>query len=238
VSKVLLAVEDLGVSYGQIMALDGVSLEVPEGEVTAVLGANGAGKTTLLRTISGLLRPRRGRIVFDGEAIGGWAPHRVAARGILHVPEGRGMLSELTVEENLRLGGYLRGLKRAGSDLERVFSLFPVLAERRGQLAMALSGGEQQMLAIGRALMAWPRLLLIDEMSMGLAPRLVGELFRLLQRIHSEGMTLLIVEQNAHQVLKLASRLYVLANGQLALGGDVGDLQGRQELLSAYLGRD
>ncbi len=234
----LLEIEGLEIRYGQILALDGVSLEVPEGEVTSVLGANGAGKTTLLRAISGLLRPRRGRIRFDGEDIAGWPAHRIVSRGILHVPEGRGMLPELTVEENLKLGGYLRGPKTAAGDLERVFGLFPVLRQRQRQLAITLSGGEQQMLAIGRALMARPRLLLIDEMSMGLAPKLVSELFRLLRQIHAEGTTLLLVEQNAHQVLKLADRAYIFANGRLAFGGDIGALRGRQDLLAAYLGRD
>ncbi len=234
----LLEIRDLEVGYGQTLALQGVSLDVPDGEVTAVLGANGGGKTTLLRTISGLLRPRRGSVVFDGERIDGSAPHRIVGRGILHVPEGRGVLGELTVGENLSLGAYLRGRTTARDALERVLELFPVLRARRGQLALTLSGGEQQMLAIGRALMGRPRLLLIDEMSMGLAPRLVGELFGLLGRIHAEGTTLLIVEQNAHQVLKLASRVYILANGHLVFSGDVGELRAREELVAAYLGRD
>ncbi len=237
-SRPLLEIRDLEVGYGETLALHRVSLEVPEGEVTTVLGANGGGKTTLLRTISGLLRPRHGGVIFDGEDVAGLAPHRIVARGILHVPEGRGMLGELTVEENLRLGTYLRGSATAREDMERVFTLFPVLRTRRRQLALTLSGGEQQMLAIARALMGRPRLLLIDEMSMGLAPRLVGELFRLLRQIHAEGTTMLIVEQNAHQVLKLASRVYILANGRLAFGGGVGELRAREDLLTAYLGRD
>lgn len=233
-----LEIRDLEIRYGHILALDGISLDVKEGQVTSLLGANGAGKTTLLRTISGLLRPQRGGIQFEGEDIAGWLPHRIVKRGILHVPEGRGMLPELTVEENLRLGAFSRKLKSDGKDLERVFHLFPILRERRGQLALILSGGEQQMLAIGRALMARPRLLLIDEMSMGLAPKLVGELYQLLRQIHTEGTTLFIVEQNAHQVLKLAERLYVLANGRIVFGGGINELRGRQDLLDAYLGRD
>ncbi len=236
-SRALLEVRDLEVSYGQTLALQGVSLDVPDGEVTAVLGANGGGKTTLLRAVSGLLRPRRGYVVFDGSRIETCAPHRIVERGILHVPEGRGVLGELTVGENLSLGAYLRG-KTAREELERVFRLFPVLRARRDQLALTLSGGEQQMLAIGRALMGRPRLLLIDEMSMGLAPRLVGELFQLLRQIHAEGTTLLIVEQNAHQVLKLASRVYILANGRVVFSGDVSELRAREELVTAYLGRD
>jgi branched-chain amino acid transport system ATP-binding protein len=238
VSPPLLAIRDLEVAYGETLALQGVSLDVPDGEVTAVLGANGGGKTTLLRAVSGLLRPRRGTVLFDGERIEGAAPHRIVERGIRHVPEGRGMLGELTVDENLTLGAYVRGGSTAREDLERVFSLFPVLYTRRSQLALALSGGEQQMLAIARALMGRPRLLLIDEMSMGLAPRLVGELFRLLKQIHNEGTTLLIVEQNAHQVLKLAARVHILANGRLVFSGDVAELRAREELVAAYLGRD
>ncbi len=237
-SRCLLEIRDLEVGYGQTLALQGLSLDVPEGEITTVLGANGAGKTTLLRTISGLLRPRRGAVTFDGEDVVGLAPHRIVALGVLHVPEGRGVLGELTVEENLRLGTYLRGMRTARQDFERVFELFPVLRARRRQLALTLSGGEQQMLSIARALMGRPRLLLIDEMSMGLAPRLVSELFRLMRQIHAEGTTMLIVEQNAHQVLKLASRVYILANGRLAFGGDVGELRARDDLLTAYLGRD
>ncbi len=237
-SGALLEIRDLEVGYGPTLALQGVSLDVRDGEVTAVLGANGAGKTTLLRAISGLLRPRRGTIAFDGRRVDGLAPHRIVDRGVFHVPEGRGMLGELTVDENLSLGAYLRERGSAREDLERVFRLFPVLRARRGQLALTLSGGEQQMLAIGRALMGRPRLLLIDEMSMGLAPRLVGELFRLLTQIHAEGTTLLIVEQNAHQVLKLASRVYVLANGRLVFSGDARELRAREELVAAYLGRD
>ncbi|MGB9826645.1 MAG: ABC transporter ATP-binding protein, partial [Desulfofundulus sp.] len=214
----LLSVRDLAVSYGPIQALKGISLEIDEGEIVTLIGANGAGKSTTLRAISGLVTPKSGRITFAGQDITGWAPNRIVAAGITHVPEGRRIFANLTVEENLELAGYLRrrrdpvGLRR---DFERVFSLFPRLKERRRQQAGTLSGGEQQMLAIGRALVTRGRLMLLDEPSMGLAPILVSEIFKVIREINREGTTILLVEQNAFQALRVAHRAYVLQTGSI-----------------------
>lgn len=232
----MLRVEDLHVFYGEIHALKGVSLEVARGEIVAILGNNGAGKTTTLKTISGLLTPRRGRIVLDDEPLVGVPAHDVVLRGIAHVPEGRRIFNRLTVRENLMMGAYLRRDGGVLSDLERVFALFPRLQERLGQVAGTLSGGEQQMLAIGRALMASPRLLLLDEPSMGLAPVLVEQIFATIADINRQGITILLVEQNAAMALGLAHRGYVLETGTIALTGTADALVEDPAVRRAYLG--
>ena len=233
----LLEVDDLHVSYGRIRALHGVSLAVDEGAVVALIGANGAGKSTLLRAVSGILRPRRGAIRFGGEDLVGLPVHQIARRHLIHVPEGRGMLARMTVLENLRVGGFARR-DRAGTsvELERIFALFPVLRERREQPAGSLSGGEQQMLAIGRAMMAGPRLLMLDEPSLGLAPLMVREIFRIIPRLTAEGTAVLLVEQNARMALQCAARAYVLQTGQVVLSGRAADLLASPEVQRAYLG--
>ncbi|MDY0748043.1 ABC transporter ATP-binding protein [Paucibacter sp. R3-3] len=234
----LLELDAVNVARGEMDTLRDISLHVNAGELVAVLGANGAGKTTLLRTLSGLLRPKSGQIRFSGEPIGGLAPHRIARAGLQQVPEGRGIISEMTVAENLSLGAYMRGAQRVKDTLGRVFSLFPVLERRRMQQAGMLSGGEQQMLAIGRSLLGLPKLLMIDELSLGLAPKTALELMRVLAKLRDEGSTVLIVEQNAQQALKFADRVYVLANGRLVLTGTPAQLTADPKLFSAYLGRD
>jgi branched-chain amino acid transport system ATP-binding protein len=234
----LLEVRDLRVSYGNIEALHGTSLEVGPGEIVALLGANGAGKTTMLRTISGLIRPRAGQIAFDGRPLNGLDTHRIVALGIGHVPEGRRMFGTLTVEENLRLGGYL--MRSDVGALERrigeLYETFPRLRERRGQLAGTLSGGEQQMLAIARALMLKPRLVLLDEPSMGLAPKLVRAIFSMIADICTEGTSVLLVEQNVRQALRISHRAYVLESGSMALSGTSSELARDARVRSAYLG--
>lgn len=233
----LLEIEGLRVSYGDMLALDDVSLEVGAEETVTVLGANAAGKTTLLRALSGLVPTQEGSIVFDGEAIDGLPPHDRVERGLVQVPEGRMVFPFLNVEDNLRLGAYS---KRAREELEatfdRVLTLFPRLAERRAQLAGSLSGGEQQMLALGRGLMARPRLLMLDEPSLGLAPRLVSEVMERVAAIRADRVTVLIVEQNVAQTLRLADRGYVLENGRLALSGTAEELAASDEVRRAYLG--
>jgi branched-chain amino acid transport system ATP-binding protein len=231
----LLQLEGVEARYGPVKALHGVSLTVAEGEIVAVLGANGAGKTTTLRAISGTVR-RSGTIRFAGKSIGGRAPEAVARLGIAHVPEGRGTFSELSVRDNLRLGGYTRRRGEVKAGLERVFALFPRLAERRAQQAGTLSGGEQQMLALGRALMARPRLLLLDEPSLGLAPLLVREIFGALARMNEAGTTVVVVEQNASIALAAASRAYVLETGRVVLGGDAAELRANESVRRSYLG--
>jgi branched-chain amino acid transport system ATP-binding protein len=231
----LLSVEGLRVSYGRIEALRGVDLEVDVGEIVTLLGANGAGKTTTLRTISGLLAPIDGPITFDGERIDGLPAHEVVARGIGHVPEGRRIFPRMSVLENLQMGAYhRRGASK--EDIERAFTLFPVLKERRSQPGGNLSGGEQQMLAIGRALVGHPRLLLLDEPSMGLAPMIVARIFEILQEINSQGTTILLVEQNAAQALRLAGRGYVLETGAIALADRAEALLADDRVREAYLG--
>jgi len=233
----LLRIDDLTVRYGAIEALSGVSLDVREGEVVTLIGANGAGKSTLLMTVSGLLRPARGAIVFADEDITGTAPHRIVRMGVAHVPEGRRIFADLSVEDNLELGAYARSSAReVREDRDRVYALFPQLARLRGRRAGTLSGGEQQMLAIGRGLMARPRLLLLDEPSLGLAPVLVIEIFKALQEINREGATILLVEQNAHMALRIAHRGYVLESGRLALSGTAQELEGNPKVREAYLG--
>jgi branched-chain amino acid transport system ATP-binding protein len=233
----LLDVEDLHVSYGRIRALQGVSLAVPGAEVVALIGANGAGKSTLLRAISGIVRARQGTIRFLGENLVGLPVHQIVRRRVVHVPEGRGMLARMTVLENLRLGGFTRRRQADPAvELERVWGLFPRLRERRGQLAGSLSGGEQQMLAIGRAMMARPRLLMLDEPSLGLAPLLVREIFRIIPRLTAEGTAVLLVEQNARMALQCAAHAYVLQTGRVVLSGRAADLLAAPEVQRAYLG--
>ena len=232
----MLQIEALDVYYGQIHALKGVGLEVKRGEIVAILGNNGAGKTTTLRSISGLLVPRRGRIALEGQALTGVPPHEIVSRGIGHVPEGRRIFNRLTVRENLDMGAYLRKDDGVARDQERVFALFPVLHERLTQVAGTLSGGEQQMLAIGRALMASPRLLLLDEPSMGLAPVVVERIFETILDINRQGTTILLVEQNAAMALTIAHRGYVLETGTIALGGAAAELAENPEVRRAYLG--
>lgn len=233
----MLTVEDLHTSYGAIKALRGVSFEVPTGQVVTLIGANGAGKSTTLNTISGLLKPTQGRIRFDGVDITGWPAAKVTAAGLVQVPEGREVLAPLTVEENLELGAYTRADAAAvRRDLAGIYDRFPRLGERRQQLSGSLSGGEQQMLAIGRALMARPKLLMLDEPSMGLAPLLVKTVFQIIAQIRNEGTTILLVEQNANQALQLADYAYVLDNGTIAHEGPARELRQDPQIVEAYLG--
>jgi branched-chain amino acid transport system ATP-binding protein len=232
----MLRLDGLDVYYGEIHALRGVALEVREREIVALLGNNGAGKSTTLKTVSGLLRPRRGTISFDDGPLTGVAAHDIVARGIAHVPEGRRIFNRLTVRENLTMGAYLRSDAGVVGDLDRVFDLFPRLRERLGQVAGTLSGGEQQMLAIGRALMANPRLLLLDEPSMGLAPVLVEQIFATIDSINRQGTTILLVEQNAAMALSIAHRGYVLETGVIVLTGSAAELAGNADVRRAYLG--
>lgn len=234
----LLEVESLSVARGEVQTLHKVSLSVAEGEMVAILGANGAGKTTLLRALSGLLPINGGTVRLDGERIEGSAPHHIARLGLVHVPEGRGILAEMTVFENLRLGMIQHGWRGRQAELNRVFALFPVLEARKAQFAGMLSGGEQQMLAIARSLLARPRLLMIDELSLGLAPKVTQELIAVLSGLRSAGQTVLIVEQNAQQALKFADRIYVLSQGAVVLSGSAAEIARDPDLLSAYLGRD
>jgi branched-chain amino acid transport system ATP-binding protein len=234
-TAMLLSIEGLRVAYGRIEALRGIDVEVDSGEIVTLLGANGAGKTTTLRTISGMLSPLGGSITFDGERIDGLPAHRIVAAGIGHVPEGRRIFPRMSVLENLQMGAYHRG-RVAKEDIERAFTLFPVLEERRSQQGGNLSGGEQQMLAIGRALMGRPRLLLLDEPSMGLAPLIVAKIFEILREINEQGTTILLVEQNAAQALQLAGRGYVLETGEIALADRADALLADDRVRSAYLG--
>ncbi len=232
----MLELRDLHVYYGEIHALKGASLRVGEGEIVALLGPNGAGKTTTLKTVSGLLTPRRGQVLLDGADLVGVPPHQIVQKGIAQVPEGRRIFNRLTVLENLEMGAYVRADGAVREDMERVFALFPRLKERRAQVAGTLSGGEQQMLAIGRALMARPRLLLLDEPSMGLAPVLVEQIFETIQSINRQGTTILLVEQNAAMALTIARRGYVLETGSIVLEGSARELVENAEIRRAYLG--
>ena len=234
----LLEVNDIHTYYGNIHALKGVSFTVDAGEIIALIGANGAGKTTTLRTISGLMEPREGTVHYDGEDISTTRADLLVSRGISMVPEGRGVFAKLTVEENLDMGAYTRRDKRVKHDLERVFELFPRLEERKKQFAGTMSGGEQQMLAIARALMSDPRLLLLDEPSMGLAPVLVDGVFDTVQRIQNEGVTILLVEQNAHMALQIADRGYVLQTGEVVISDSAANLQENETVQKTYLGID
>jgi len=233
----MLTVNDINVFYGAIHAIKGVSLEVNEGEIVTLIGANGAGKSTILRTISGLLKPKTGSIQFEGQEIAGMPAHEIVKTGISQVPEGRRIFAEMSVLENLELGAFTRkdkdGIK---ADMELVFDRFPRLKERIGQMAGTLSGGEQQMLAMGRALMSRPRLLLLDEPSMGLAPLLIKEIFAIIQDINKTGTTVLLVEQNANMALSIAHRAYVLETGRITLSGDAKELAASDEVRKAYLG--
>lgn len=233
----MLEVRDLHVYYGGIHAVQGVSLDVQEGSITALIGANGAGKTTVLRAISGLVRAREGRIRFSGSEISAVGADRIVSMGISQVPEGRRIFPEMTVLENLELGAYRRK-DRAGirKDLARVFDLFPRLAERKGQQAGTLSGGEQQMLAIGRGLMAAPRVLLLDEPSMGLAPLLVREIFEVIREINSSGVSILVVEQNARKALAISDNAYVMESGRVVLSGPAAKIAAHDAVRRAYLG--
>jgi branched-chain amino acid transport system ATP-binding protein len=233
----LLELSAVEVVYGDVPALRDVSLSLEAGEIVSVVGANGAGKTTMLRAISGLLRPRAGTILFDGEAIHRLPSHAVVERGVVHVPEGRKIFPSLTVLENLELGSYAeRARSKRRASLERVFALFPILRERRGQAAGTMSGGQQQMLAIGRALMGLPKLLMLDEPSLGLAPMIVQEIFRIIGEINRAGTAILLVEQNTRQALALASRGYVLQNGGVVLVGPSAELLDNEHVKRAYLG--
>ena len=233
----LLSVRDLAVSYGHIEAVRGIDLALNQGEITALVGANGAGKSTALLAISGLLKPLRGSVMLDGLDLTRLAPHRIVQSGVVQVAEGRAILTTLTIAENLALGGYVRKDKpQLARDLEWAYSLFPVLAQRRAGLAGNLSGGEQQMLAIARALMAKPRVLLLDEPSMGLAPLMVQEIFRIVQEINRTGLTILLVEQNVRQALRIARHGYVLENGRIVLTGSGADLLDNAKVVEAYLG--
>lgn len=233
----MLKIEKIDVYYGAIHALKGISVEVQEGEIVTLIGANGAGKSTILRTVSGLLRPKVGQVSFEGKNIAGIAAQDIVKLGISQVPEGRRVFANMSVLENLELGAYIRNDKKGiQEDMEKVFVRFPRLSERRSQLAGTLSGGEQQMLAMGRALMSRPRLLLLDEPSMGLAPLLVKEIFSIIKEINASGTTVLLVEQNAHMALSIAHRAYVLETGRITLSGDAKELAASEEIRKAYLG--
>ncbi|HXG02760.1 MAG TPA: ABC transporter ATP-binding protein [Candidatus Binatia bacterium] len=233
----MLRLEGVQAAYGPVVALRGIDLEVKPGELVCLIGANGAGKTSTLRAISGLLRPRAGRILFEGRPIHGLEPAEILMRGVAHCPEGRRVFPYLTVEENLAMGAYVRRDRRAvAADLERVCAHFPILGERRRQMAGTLSGGEQQMLAIGRALMSRPRLILFDEPSLGLAPAVVEATFAIIAGIRAEGTTVLMVEQNAYLALRMADRAYVMETGSVVLEGRAGDLLSDEKVRRAYLG--
>jgi branched-chain amino acid transport system ATP-binding protein len=233
----MLKITGLQSGYGEVIAVWDVSIAVEAGELVAIVGPNGAGKTTLINTLSGLVEARAGTIEFEGKSITAHSPEGRVELGIVQCPEGRKLFPEMTVEENLRLGAYLcRDRVEVTRRMEQTFALFPILQERRGQIAMTLSGGQQQMVALGRALMAEPRLLLLDEPSLGLAPIVVTEVFNLVRRIHDSGTTVLIVEQNVHQTLEIADRAYVLENGRVALAGPARDLLHDEHMRKAYLG--
>jgi branched-chain amino acid transport system ATP-binding protein len=233
----LLAIENLSVHYGAIQALHGVSIAVEPGEIVTLIGANGAGKSTTLRAVSGLVRASGGTITFDGNDLAGVAAHKILRLGMAQVPEGRGIFPNLTVDENLDLGAFVRtNRKDVAADRERVFALFPRLRERLLQRSGTLSGGEQQMLAIGRALLARPRLLLLDEPSLGLAPQLVQTIFKIIREINASGTTIFLVEQNAHMALRVAHRAYVLEVGSVVMQGDAKTLAASDEVKKAYLG--
>ena len=232
----LLEVKDIQVYYGAIHAIKGVSFEVNEGEIVTLIGANGAGKTTTLDTIAGLLRSRGGDIVFQGESIAHKAPHLIVKDGLALVPEGRRVFAQMTVEENLEMGAFTRAKSTVEPGLEKVYELFPRLKERRRQVAGTLSGGEQQMLAMGRALMSAPKLMMLDEPSMGLAPILVEQVFDIIQSLHKAGTTILLVEQNAQMALSIADRAYVLENGKVSLSGTGEELAKSEQVQKAYLG--
>ena len=233
----MLQIDNINVYYGAIHALKGISVNVTEGEIVTLIGANGAGKSTILRTISGLLRPKSGTILFEGKNLAAMAAQDIVKQGLSQVPEGRRVFANMTVLENLELGAYTRSDKAGiAADMDKIFQRFPRLFERKAQLAGTLSGGEQQMLAMGRALMSRPRLLLLDEPSMGLAPLLVKEIFSIIKEINQTGTTILLVEQNAHMALSIAHRAYVLETGRITLTGPAAELAQSEEIRKAYLG--
>ena len=232
----LLEVDDIHTYYGNIHALKGVSLAVEEGEIVTLIGANGAGKTTTLNTISGIIRPRSGSVHLDGRDLGTVAPHKIVSAGVVQVPEGRRTFARLTVEENLRMGGFTVSDQEVKDGVERAFEMFPRLLERRTQIAGTLSGGEQQMLAMGRALMSKPKVLLLDEPSMGLAPVLVDAIFDTIRALHAEGTTILLIEQNARMALQVADRGYVIESGRILLTDSADNLRENEEVRNSYLG--
>ena len=232
----LLRVDDIHVYYGAIHAIKGISFHVDEGEIVTLIGANGAGKSTTLQTVSGLLHPRGGSITFEGQSIAAMPTHKLVARGLAHVPEGRRIFAQMTVEENLDMGAFTRPGGEVADAKARVFDQFPRLKERRTQVAGTLSGGEQQMLAMGRALMSRPKLLMLDEPSMGLAPILVEQIFDIIRQLHKAGTTILLVEQNAQMALSVADRAYVLETGRITLSGTGAELARSPEVKKAYLG--
>ena len=232
----ILKVENINVYYGAIHAIKGVSFHVDEGEIVTLIGANGAGKSTTLQTISGLLRSRTGSIEFCGENISKLPPHKIVEKGLAQVPEGRRIFLQMSVQENLDMGAYTQSGAGVGEDIERVFEQFPRLKERRRQIAGTLSGGEQQMLAMGRALMSRPKLLMLDEPSMGLAPILVEQIFEIIQSLHKSGTTILLVEQNAQMALSIADRAYVMETGTISLSGTGRELAESDQVKKAYLG--
>ena len=232
----ILKVDDINVYYGSIHAIKGISFEVNEGEVVTLIGANGAGKSTSLNTIAGLLSSRTGSVTFMGEKLGGIPAHKIVSKGLALVPEGRRVFQQMTVEENLEMGAYTQSGTKLDEDLEMVYELFPRLKERQRQIAGTLSGGEQQMLAMGRALMSHPKLLMLDEPSMGLAPILVEQVFDIIRSLHKAGTTILLVEQNAQMALSVADRAYVLETGKITLTGTGAELARSEEVRKAYLG--
>lgn len=232
----MLKLTNVVASYGNIQALKEVSLHVPEGKIVSLIGANGAGKTTTMRSITGTLKASAGDILFDGESIKGLAPHQIVKRGISLVPEGRQILQSMTVLENLEMGAYQRRDNEVHEDMEKIFEQFPILKERRSQLGGTLSGGQQQMLAIGRTIMARPKLLLLDEPSMGLAPLVVQEIFEVVQKIAQTGTTIMLVEQNAKKALSIADYAYVMETGQIVLEGPAQEVAADPRVLDAYLG--
>ena len=234
--ETILHVENINVYYGAIHAIHNVSFHVNEGEVVTLIGANGAGKSTILKTVSGLLRSKTGDVQFAGHSIAQTAPHKIVEEGLAHVPEGRRIFQQMTVEENLEMGAYTQPASGIPADLEMVFGQFPRLKERRRQIAGTLSGGEQQMLAMGRALMSHPKLLLLDEPSMGLAPILIEQIFEIIHALHKAGTTILLVEQNAQMALSVADRAYVLETGEITLSGTGDELIHSDEIRKAYLG--
>jgi branched-chain amino acid transport system ATP-binding protein len=232
----LLAVRQLHVAYGGIQAVKNLNLELFEGELVSLIGANGAGKTTTLKAICGLLAPKSGEVQYLGRSLKGQGPWELVSQGLVMVPEGRGIFTRMTIDENLRMGAYLRTDKDVDADTESVYQRFPRLKERHKQLAGTLSGGEQQMLAMGRALLARPKLLLLDEPSMGLAPIMVDKIFEVVRDVSKQGVTVLLVEQNAHRALEMADRAYVLESGEVALQGPARELLGNPQVQAAYLG--
>lgn len=232
----MLKVDDIQVYYGAIHAVKGISFEVNEGEIVSLIGANGAGKSTTMNTIAGLIKPKEGKIVYKDEDITGLPAHKIVAKGMALCPEGRRVFSHLTVQENLEMGGYLRTAVENADTMEKVYTYFPRLKERRAQTAGTLSGGEQQMLAMGRALMSHPKTILMDEPSMGLSPKLVKEIFSIIRKLHEQDITILLVEQNAKMALSIADRAYVLETGRITMEGDAKELLNNEQVRKAYLG--